>query len=246
MAESAPKIVSFEIPMDKIGEVIGPKGKVINSLQQETGADIAVDDDGMVGTVTIGAKDGTAVTEARRRIETILDPPLAEVGATYQGKVVNITKFGAFVNILPGRDGLLHISKIGQGKRVERVEDVLELGQPVEVTVDDIDPQGKVSLSLAGEPPADKPSGSGDRGERSDSGGRSRPPRGDHSDPGGRSDRGRRPAESRAVPTGAASFEEAFEVELVQEFGDLGPAVVESSDRPGGGGGSGRGGRRRR
>ncbi|MGD0393812.1 MAG: polyribonucleotide nucleotidyltransferase [Acidimicrobiales bacterium] len=246
VAESAPKIVSFEIPMDKIGEVIGPKGKVINSLQQETGADIAVDDDGMVGTVTIGAKDGTAVTEARRRIETILDPPLAEVGATYPGKVVNITKFGAFVNILPGRDGLLHISKIGQGKRVERVEDVLELGQPVEVTVDDIDPQGKVSLSLAGEPPADKPSGSSGRGERSDGGGRSRPPRGDHSDPGDRSDRGRRPAESRAVPTGAASFEEAFEVELVQEFGDLGPAVVESSDRPGGGGGSGRGGRRRR
>ena len=114
--------------MDKIGEVIGPKGKVINALQQETGADIAVDDDGMVGTVTIGAKDGTAVDEARRRISTILDPPLAEVGATYQGKVVNITKFGAFVNILPGRDGLLHISKIGQGKRVERVEDVLELG----------------------------------------------------------------------------------------------------------------------
>ena len=111
------------------------------------------------GTVTIGAKDGTAVEEARRRIETILDPPLAEVGATYQGKVVNITKFGAFVNILPGRDGLLHISKIGQGKRVERVEDVLELGQPVEVKVDDIDPQGKVSLSLAGEAPAGAASG---------------------------------------------------------------------------------------
>ena len=153
VAESAPKIISFEIPMDKIGEVIGPKGKVINALQQETGADIAVDDDGMVGTVTIGAKDGNAVEEARRRISTILDPPLAEVGAVYQGKVVNITKFGAFVNILPGRDGLLHISKIGQGKRVERVEDVLELGQPVEVRVDDIDPQGKVSLSLAGDPP---------------------------------------------------------------------------------------------
>ena len=154
VAASAPKIISFEIPMDKIGEVIGPKGKVINALQQETGADIAVDDDGMVGTVTIGAKDGNAVEEARRRISTILDPPLAEVGATYQGKVVNITKFGAFVNILPGRDGLLHISKMGQGKRIERVEDVFELGQPVEVKVDDIDPQGKVSLSLAGEAPA--------------------------------------------------------------------------------------------
>ncbi|MGB7053228.1 MAG: polyribonucleotide nucleotidyltransferase, partial [Acidimicrobiales bacterium] len=139
VAPSAPKIVSFEIPMDKIGEVIGPKGKVINALQQETGADIAVDDDGMVGTVTIGAKDGTAVEEARRRIATILDPPLAEVGATYEGKVVNITKFGAFVNILPGRDGLLHISKMGQGKRVERVEDVFDLGQTVEVRVDDID-----------------------------------------------------------------------------------------------------------
>ncbi len=201
----APKIVSFEIPMDKIGEVIGPKGKVINALQQETGADIAVDDDGMVGTVTIGAKDGTAVAEARRRIETILDPPLAEVGATYPGKVVNITKFGAFVNILPGRDGLLHISKIGQGKRVERVEDVLELGQPVEVRVDDIDPQGKVSLSLAGEAPAasggsDERNGGGGRG---DGGGRNRDrgPRGDHADPGDRSDRGgRRPAESRPAP----------------------------------------------
>jgi polyribonucleotide nucleotidyltransferase len=111
VANSAPKIVSMEIPIDKIGEVIGPKGKVINTLQQETGADIAVDDDGMVGTVTIGAKDGNAVEEARRRISLILDPPTADVGAVYAGKVVNITKFGAFVNVLPGRDGLLHISK---------------------------------------------------------------------------------------------------------------------------------------
>ncbi len=249
VAESAPKIVSFEIPMDKIGEVIGPKGKVINALQQETGADIAVDDDGMVGTVTIGAKDGTAVEEARRRISTILDPPLAEVGATYQGKVVNITKFGAFVNILPGRDGLLHISKIGQGKRVERVEDVLELGQPVEVRVDDIDPQGKVSLSLAGAAPAGSGSGSEERNGRGDGGGRSRPPRGDHADPGDRSDRpdrSRRQAETTSAPAGAVSFEEAFEVELVEEFGDLGPAVAEQADRPSGGGGGGRGGRRRR
>ena len=102
MANSAPKIVSFEIPIDKIGEVIGPKGKVINTLQQETGADIAVDDDGMVGTVTIGAKDGNAVEEARRRIALILDPPTADVGMVYPGKVVNITKFGAFINVLPG------------------------------------------------------------------------------------------------------------------------------------------------
>jgi polyribonucleotide nucleotidyltransferase len=154
VADNAPKIVSFEIPIDRIGEVIGPKGKVINALQAETGADIAVDDDGAVGTVTIGAKESTAVEEARRRIAMIIDPPEAEVGAIYPGKVVNITKFGAFVNILPGRDGLLHISKLGGGKRVERVESVLTLGQEVDVKVDDIDPQGKVSLSLVGEPAA--------------------------------------------------------------------------------------------
>ncbi|MDE3065527.1 MAG: polyribonucleotide nucleotidyltransferase, partial [Acidobacteriota bacterium] len=143
VAEVAPKIVSLEIPIDKIGEVIGPKGKVINTLQQETGADIAVDDDGVVGTVTIGAKDGRAVEEARRRIALILDPPTADVGAVYSGRVVNIAKFGAFVSILPGRDGLLHISKMSPlngGKRIGQVEDVLELGQPIEVRVDDIDP----------------------------------------------------------------------------------------------------------
>ena len=227
VAASAPKIVCFEIPMDKIGEVIGPKGKVINALQQETGADIAVDDDGMVGTVTIGAKDGTAVEEARRRIATILDPPLAEVGETYQGKVVNITKFGAFVNILPGRDGLLHISKIGQGRRVERVEDVLELGQPVEVRVDDIDPQGKVSLSMAGEAPV--VSGRTAREDR---------PRSDRPDRGGNT--------ARTSTSATATFEDAFEAELVGEFGDLGPAAPASSDVRSDGGDHRRGGRRRR
>ena len=243
VAASAPKIISFEIPMDKIGEVIGPKGKVINALQQETGADIAVDDDGMVGTVTIGAKDGNAVEEARRRISTILDPPLAEVGATYPGKVVNITKFGAFVNILPGRDGLLHISKMGQGKRIDRVEDVFELGQPVEVRVDDIDPQGKVSLSLAGEAPAS--SGGGGRAPRGESSPRSEgSARGDHADLGVDDDRGSR-RQTSSAPAGAASFEDSFQEELAQEFGDLGPAATESTDRPSGGGG-GRGGRRRR
>ena len=147
VGETAPKIISFEIPIDKIGEVIGPKGKVINGIQQETGADISVDDDGMVGTVTIGSTDGGAVEEAKRQINLILNPPTADVGQVYQGRVVNITKFGAFVNILPGRDGLLHISKMGGGKRIDRVEDVLELGQAIEVRVDDVDPNGKVSLS---------------------------------------------------------------------------------------------------
>ena len=118
VADSAPKIVSMEIPIDKIGEVIGPKGKVINTLQQETGADIAVDDDGVVGTVTIGAKDGNAVEEARRRISLILDPPTAEVGAVYAGKVVNITKFGAFVNVLPGpRRPAAHLEAVLAGRR---------------------------------------------------------------------------------------------------------------------------------
>src|SRR5579863_9522105 len=151
--DTAPKIITLEIPMDKIGEVIGPKGKMINAIQQETGADISVDDNGVVGTVTIGARDGGAVKEALRRIELILDPPKAEIGATYRGKVVNITKFGAFVNILPGRDGLVHISKLSklsQGKRVERVEDVLSMGDELDVHVDDIDPMGKVSLSIEG------------------------------------------------------------------------------------------------
>ena len=215
VANSAPKIVSMEIPIDKIGEVIGPKGKVINTLQQETGADIAVDDDGVVGTVTIGAKDGNAVEEARRRISLILDPPTAEVGVVYPGKVVNITKFGAFVNVLPGRDGLLHISKLSSlagGKRINNVEDVLTLGQAVEVRVDDIDPQGKVSLSLA-----NAPEGGGRRdgsGNGSDSGAAAAP----------RCHRagGARPR-SGGADGAATSFEDAFEAELVADLGDLGP-----------------------
>ena len=231
--ETAPKIVSFEIPMDKIGEVIGPKGKVINALQQETGADINVDDDGMVGTVTIGAKDGSAVEEARRRIETILDPPRAEVGAVYQGKVVNITKFGAFVNILPGRDGLVHISKLGQGKRVERVEDVVDLGDDITVRVDDIDQQGKVSLSLVG--------GEGDTNGDGGSGGGDRPERAPRPE---RSDRGdqRAPRASADEGTSVRSFEDTWEQEAAKEFGDLGPAPKASG---GGDRGGERGGPRR-
>ena len=227
---TAPKIVSFEIPMDKIGEVIGPKGKVINTLQQETGADINVDDDGVVGTVTIGSKDGAAVTEARRRIELILDPPKAEVGKTYPGKVVNITKFGAFVNILPGRDGLVHISKLGKGKRVDRVEDVLDLGDELEVRVDDIDPQGKVSLSPVGDDWGGAGGGEGNGGG------------------GG----GGRAAAGDPVSGDVVSFEDSFDAELREEFGDLGPAETSGGgggggrDREGGGGRRGGGGPRRR
>ena len=238
VAEVAPKIVTLEIPIDKIGEVIGPKGKVINTLQQETGADIAVDDDGVVGTVTIGAKDGRAVEEARRRISLILDPPTPEIGATYQGRVVNLAKFGAFISIMPGRDGLLHISKLSPlngGKRIGQVEDVLELGQALEVKVDDIDPQGKVSLSLAGEyadmvtedsePRA--PRAPRESGERSDRGGRDR---------GGRDrDRGPRESSGGARPAPSSSFEAAFEAQLADEIGDLGPGGPSMSEGDGGG-----------
>jgi len=144
--DTAPKITTFEIPVEKIGEVIGPKGKVINAIQSETGADISVDDDGSVGIVAIASTDRGAVLEAERQIKLILDPPTADVGATYRGRVVNITKFGAFVNILPGRDGLVHISKLGGGRRIDKVEDVLELGEEIEVVVEDVDPNGKISL----------------------------------------------------------------------------------------------------
>jgi polyribonucleotide nucleotidyltransferase len=258
VADNAPKIVSFEIPIDRIGEVIGPKGKVINALQAETGADIAVDDDGGVGIVTIGAKESSAVEEARRRIAVIIDPPEAEVGAIYPGKVVNITKFGAFVNILPGRDGLLHISKLGGGKRVERVESVLTLGQEVEVKVDDIDPQGKVSLSLASELPINDAAGgdaqsgafdsgrsagsgssSGSGGSRSGSdGGRGGRDSGGR-DSGGRDSGGRDAGGRDSGGVEVVSFEAGFEEELTRDLGDLGPAPLagreggERSDREG-------------
>ena len=237
VGENAPKIVSFEIPIDKIGEVIGPKGKVINTIQSETGADISVDDDGMVGIVAIASPDRDKVEEAERQIRLILDPPTAEVGEVYQGKVVNITKFGAFVNILPGRDGLVHISKLGGGKRIDKVEDVLSLGDDIEVKVEDIDPNGKISLRPTADGGGDDDGGSDDGGreERSDRGGRNR-------DRGGRGgSRGGDDAESSSDGGGdreVASFEESFDAELADELGDLGPAPKSSR------GGRGRGRRR--
>src|SRR5262245_57443649 len=230
---SAPKIISFEIPVDKIGEVIGPKGKVINTIQQETGADISVTDADGVGIVSIGSKDGAAVAEAQRRISLILDPHTAEVGAVDEGRVVNITKFGAFVNILPGRDGLVHISKLGRGKRIDRVEDVLALGDELSVRVDDIDQNGKLSLSLVGEDGEPIGGGDGDGQE-------SRPPRNDRPP---RDSSSRESSGSRQT----ASFELEWEEQAREEFGDLGPA--EEPVRSGGGdrrgGRGGRGGSRR-
>ncbi len=238
VAVSAPKIVSIEIPIDKIGEVIGPKGKVINTLQQETGADIAVDDDGMVGTVTIDDKDSSAVEDARRRILLILDPPTPEVGVVYSGKVVNLTKFGAFVSILPGRDGLLHISKLSVlsgGKRVGEVEDVLTLGQGIDVRVDDIDPQGKVSLSVASVP-GDGGATSLDSGERDDGGDGQQRRESSTRASAGESDG----VDGSSRSSSVASFEEAFEAELVAELGDLGPGSVGGTPSRNSGGGDDR------
>jgi len=235
VGEHAPKIISFEIPIDKIGEVIGPKGKVINSIQQETGADISVDDDGMVGVVSIGSTDGGAVAEAERQIRLILNPPTADVGAVYPGRVVNITKFGAFVNILPGRDGLLHISKMGGGKRIDKVEDVLELGQEIEVKVDDVDPQGKVSLSPVtplGGGSGSPSNGSPERSREPREAREPREPRG--ADSGGDAEAG--DAEAGDADREYVSFEDSFDSEVREEFGELGPDTAST------GGGAGRGG----
>jgi polyribonucleotide nucleotidyltransferase len=201
VAESAPKITSITIPLDKVGEVIGPKGKVINTIQQETGADISVDDDGVVGIVTIGAVEGWRMEDAKARILAIVDPPKAELGAVYNGRVVSITKFGAFVNILPGRDGLVHISKLGRGKRINNVEDVLTLGQEIEVRVDDIDDKGKVSLTPVGDGP-EPPAGGGSPRESSPNNG---------------------------GPV-TVSFDDAFDSEIAGQIGDLGPGGSAGGD----------------
>ena len=259
VAATAPKIVSFTIPLDKVGEVIGPKGKVINTIQQETGADIAVSDDGAVGIVTIGSPDNAKVEEAKSRILAIVDPPTAELGAVYNGRVVSITKFGAFVNILPGRDGLVHISKLGKGKRINNVEDVLELGQEIEVRVDDIDDKGKVSLTPVGEgydgidfSQADDGGERRERRDRDDRGGRG----GDRNrggDRGGRDrdrggDRGeRRERSNDSGDVVEVSFEDQFDSEIANELGDLGPGGrAGGNDRDDRGGRGGDRNRRRR
>ena len=264
VGEHAPKIKSFEIPVEKIGEVIGPKGKMINTIQAETGADISVDDDGMVGIVSIASPDRAKVAEAKRQIMLIVDPPTAEVGAVYDGRVVNITKFGAFISILPGRDGLVHISKLGGGKRIDRVEDVLELGQEIQVIVEDVDPNGKISLKPAGDAPSkpapaaptapvvdsedDAPVADSDDSDDSDDSG---------SDDSGSDDSGSDDADyddddydddaSVAASDSPiqANFEDAFKTELEAVHGDLGNAVSANRSSSGGGGGGG-GGRRRR
>jgi len=147
MAPTAPRVISVQIPVDKIGELIGPKGKTINAIQDETGAQISIEED---GTVYIGAVDGPSAEAARARVNQIANPINPEVGEQYLGTVVKLAAFGAFVSLMPGKDGLLHISevrKLAGGKRVENVEDVLSVGQKILVEITKTDDRGKLSLA---------------------------------------------------------------------------------------------------
>jgi polyribonucleotide nucleotidyltransferase len=146
MSPYAPRIITIRIPVDKIGEVIGPKGKMINQIQDDTGAQISIEDD---GTIYVGADNGEAAEAARAMINAIANPTMPEVGERYLGTVVKTTSFGAFVSLMPGRDGLLHISKLralAGGKRVENVDDIVKVGQKIQVQIGEIDDRGKLSL----------------------------------------------------------------------------------------------------
>ncbi len=143
MSPYAPRVTAIKIPIDKIGEVIGPKGKMINAITEETGASISIEDD---GTVFVGATDGPSAQAAIDRINAIANPQLPKVGERFLGTVVKTTDFGAFVSLLPGRDGLVHISKLGRGKRINKVDDVCKVGDKLRVEIADIDNRGKISL----------------------------------------------------------------------------------------------------
>ncbi|OBK79204.1 polyribonucleotide nucleotidyltransferase [Mycobacterium sp. 1164985.4] len=148
MSPYAPRITTIKVPVDKIGEVIGPKGKIINQITEETGAQISIEDD---GTVFVGATDGPSAQAAIDKINAIANPQLPKVGERFLGTVVKTTDFGAFVSLLPGRDGLVHISKLGRGKRIAKVEDVVKVGDKLRVEIADIDNRGKISLILVEE-----------------------------------------------------------------------------------------------
>ena len=146
MSPFAPRIISIKIPVDQIGAVIGPKGKIINQIQDETGAEISIEDD---GTIYIGATDGPKAEAARAQINAIANPQMPEVGERYLGTVVKLAAFGAFISLLPGKDGLLHVSQIRKmhgGKRIENLEEVMKVGDKIQVEIGEIDPKGKLSL----------------------------------------------------------------------------------------------------
>ncbi|MGH3887696.1 MAG: polyribonucleotide nucleotidyltransferase, partial [Pseudonocardiaceae bacterium] len=156
MSPYAPRVTAIKIPIDKIGEVIGPKGKMINSITEETGADISIEDD---GTIYVGANDGLSAEAAIDRINAIANPQLPKVGERFLGTVVKTAAFGAFVSLVPGKDGLVHISKLGNGKRIGKVEDVVKVGDKLRVEVADIDNRGKISLVPVREDDTDAASG---------------------------------------------------------------------------------------
>lgn len=182
---NAPRIIAFKIPIDKIGEVIGPKGKRINEIIAATGVEIDIEDD---GTVRIGAREEGPADEARRRIDELANPKVPEIGEKFNGKVVKIMDFGAFVNLTGGTDGLVHISKLGGGIKLARVEDVLSEGDMLEVEVTEIDARGKISLIPVNPPPrlAELPADYEAKNPRPERGDRGGPPRRDR-------DRGDRP-----------------------------------------------------
>ncbi|MFC5327480.1 polyribonucleotide nucleotidyltransferase [Brachybacterium fresconis] len=149
MSPHAPRVLAVTVPVDKIGAVIGPKGQMINQIQDDTGADITIEDD---GTVYIGATDGPSAEAARSAVNAIANPMVPEVGERYLGTVVRVVDFGAFVSLTPGKDGLLHVTqlrKLNGGKRVENVEDVAQVGQKLEVEIREIDARGKISLAVS-------------------------------------------------------------------------------------------------
>ncbi|MDD6461286.1 MAG: polyribonucleotide nucleotidyltransferase [Bifidobacteriaceae bacterium] len=173
MSPYAPRIITMSVPVEKIGEVIGPKGKMINQIQEDTGAEITIEDD---GTVYIASEGGEAAQKARDIIDSIANPHVPQVGEHFNGKVVKTTSFGAFVNLTPGTDGLLHISQIRNltdGQRIDAVEDVLKEGDEVEVVVQSVDDRGKISLAIPGfeNQESNRPE-RGDREDRGERGGR--------------------------------------------------------------------------
>jgi polyribonucleotide nucleotidyltransferase len=212
MSENAPRIITVKVPVDKIGEVIGPKGKMINSIQEDTGAEITIEDD---GTIYIGATDGTSAEAARSAINAIANPHVPEVGERFLGTVVKTTTFGAFVSLLPGKDGLLHITQIRKlhgGMRIENVDDVIKVGDKLQVEIREVDDRGKLSLvpvevverEAAGEDlgGGDRDRG-GDRGDRDRGGDRG----GDRGDRGERSrDRGDRGERGRGERRGGEHY----------------------------------------
>ena len=193
LAATAPRIITVQIPVDKIGEVIGPKGKMINQIQEDTGAELTIEDD---GSVFIGATDGPSAEAARNMVNAIANPQMPEVGERFVGTVVKTTSFGAFISLTPGKDGLLHISQIRRlvgGKRIESVEDVLQVGQQIQVEIAEIDQRGKLSLHAVvtdedgNELPEEEPEQSADRSEREER------PRREKREGKGRGERQRRP-----------------------------------------------------